>query len=156
MRRSGTRMETGTHDPARAEALRVISGGSLLHTCPTCFHSAEAGCSIGADPSRQPCPYWAISFRLFLRAVEDWERAHPGQIQEASGQGSRARGYALERYRASSEGFYPASCKTCTHWRPGASCQPRSGPPCKRWRVSLAYFLMGGHLWRLLHPWPEN
>lgn len=149
-------MKTGTHEPTRAEALRVISGGSLPHTCPTCFHATGAGCSIGAEPARQPCTYWVISFRLFLRAVEDWQQAHPGQIPEASGQDGRGRGYALERYRASSEGFYSASCKTCAHWRPEADCQPRSGPACQRWSVSLPYFLMGGRLWRLLHPWPQN
>ena len=127
------------------------------HGCRTCFHNtAGALCSIGADQARQPCPYWAISFRLFLRAVEDWERAHPGQIPEAMERASGPRSYNLSRYRASAEGFFPATCKTCTHWRPEADCQPRSGPPCQQWRVSLAYFLMGSALWRLRHPWPEQ
>ena len=136
--------------------LRAIIA-SCENGCTTCFHSTTgARCGIGTDPARQPCPYWVISFRLFLRAVEDWERDHPGQIPEAPERARGPRSYNLSRYRASAEGYFPASCETCTHWRPGADCQPRSGPPCQQWRVSLAYFLMGSALWRLRHPWPEN
>lgn len=124
--------------------------------CEGCFHAIQGGsCSIGADPAGAPCPWWAPSFVDFLRAVRQWQQEHPGQAPEPSTQGGGARVYNLERYAASCERFFPASCQTCEQNRPGHPCQEERPGPCGRWSVSLPYFLYGSHLWRQGHKWPE-
>ena len=149
-------MNPNKTEASRAEALRVISGAAIPHRCGTCFHVvAGGGCSLGAAPARPSCPWWVISFSEFLRAVKRWQKEHPGQIPEPVRQDTGPRIYNLERYGESAEGFFPASCQTCTHWKPGEDCPPRSGTPCQRWAVSPPFFLMGAYFRRLRHPWPE-
>lgn len=118
--------------------------------CGTCFHALEGGgCFIGADPAGAPCPWWVPSFGDFLRAVRQWKQEHPGQAPEPSTQGGGARGYSLERYAMSAEGFFPASCRTCGHNRPGHPCHDPGQGPCGRWSVGLSFFLYGSYLWKL-------
>lgn len=148
-------MQPGQDKPFHTEALREICWKSCPHICGTCFHLLAGGrCAVEADPYRSNCDYWAIAFREYLRAVKRWQQLHPGQLPEERSQ-TGPRRYALERYRASAEGFFPACCRTCKHRRPGGACHDADGEPCQQWEISLPFYFMGSHLWRKWHPWPE-
>ena len=142
-------------DPLQAGALREICLESCPHVCGTCFHILTGGrCAVDAAPSRSTCDYWVLSFHDFLRAFKRWQQLHPGQLPEERRQ-TGPRRYALERDRGSCEGFFPACCRTCKHRRPGGACHDADGEPCPQWEISLPFYLMGSHLWRKWHPWPE-